>query len=57
MPITPLGSGFIFPTPFVVPLAWVSQKQADYSAACDADNDGRIDMVDFAILAGHWMED
>jgi len=39
-------------------MKWLTAEgQADYSAACDADNDGRIDMVDFAILAGHWMED
>ena len=37
---------------------WLTAEgQAGYSAACDANSDGKIDMADFEALAGNWMAD
>jgi hypothetical protein len=37
--------------------AWLGVRgQAGYSYACDANADGKINMMDFAFLAANWME-
>ncbi|MEN6307361.1 MAG: GLUG motif-containing protein [Anaerohalosphaeraceae bacterium] len=37
-------------------MVWLTEQgQAGYGIACDVNGDGRIDMADFEVLAGHWM--
>jgi hypothetical protein len=38
-------------------MAWLSTwGQAEYNCACDANNDGIINMLDFVILANNWLK-
>jgi hypothetical protein len=37
-------------------MAWLAESGQDaYSYACDANNDGATNMLDYAILAGGWL--